>query len=108
MPTSTTTADKVPALFLKMGLPVPIAEHQFHPTRLWRFDWAWPAHKLAMEIEGGIYSGGRHTTPKGFFNDMEKFNNAAILGWRILRITPKAVGTLIMTQLVKEALKNAS
>lgn len=92
-------------LFERSGLPTPDTEYAFHPTRNWRFDYAWPDQKVAMEVEGGIWTGGRHVSAAGFFKDMEKKNAAAILGWRILYITPKAVGTLLMTQLVKDALK---
>lgn len=61
-------------------------ELQFHPERKWRFDFAWPKHKIAVEVEGGIYSRGRHLTPKGFINDCEKYNAAARRGWRVFRI----------------------
>ncbi len=66
-----------------------IPEFKFHDSRKWRFDWAWPQYKLALEIEGGIWIGGRHTTGTGYTKDMEKYSEAAILGWRILRVTPK-------------------
>jgi hypothetical protein len=92
-------------LFQRVGIPGPITEFKFHPTRLWRFDYAWPDRKLALEVDGGIWTGGRHVSAQGFHKDMEKKNAAAILGWRILYITPKSVGTILMTSLVQEALK---
>lgn len=63
-------------------------EYRFDPTRRWRFDLAWPPHYLAMEIEGGIWTKGRHNRPLGFIKDMEKYNAATVQGWRILRVTP--------------------
>lgn len=30
-----------------------VREHRFHPTRRWRFDFAWPDEKVALEVEGG-------------------------------------------------------
>lgn len=63
-------------------------EFRFHPKRLWRFDYAFPEHKVALEVEGGVWSGGRHTSPKGFLRDMEKYNTATLMGWRVLRTTP--------------------
>lgn len=42
-----------------------IKEHKFHPIRKWRFDYAIPEHKIALEVEGGVWTGGRHTSPKG-------------------------------------------
>jgi very-short-patch-repair endonuclease len=80
-----------------LGLPIPITEYRFHPTRRWRFDWAFPQAKLAVEQEGGIWikgksgRGGAHSLPTNILRDMEKSNEAAILGWRILRFTPQQV-----------------
>jgi hypothetical protein len=68
------------------GLPAPTREYQFHPTRRWRFDLAWPERKVAVEIEGGVWSKGRHTRSKGFIGDCEKYNEAALLGWLVLRV----------------------
>lgn len=66
----------------------PIKEYKFHDKRKWRFDYAWPAQRVALEVEGGAFTGGRHTRGKGFVNDMEKYNTATSEGWRIIRTTP--------------------
>lgn len=60
-------------------------EFKFHPTRKWRFDFAWPESKVAVECEGAVWTNGRHTRGSGFVKDMEKYNEAALLGWRVLR-----------------------
>jgi very-short-patch-repair endonuclease len=73
------------------GLPEPVREFRFHPTRRWRFDLAWPGHMLAIEIDGGIWSRGRHTRGAGYRRDCIKLNEALILGWRVLRVTPDMV-----------------
>jgi len=73
------------------SLPPPVAEHRFHETRRWRFDWAWPDHRVAIEIEGGVWTAGRHTRGQGFLADIEKYNAAAELGWRLLRYPPGRV-----------------
>jgi very-short-patch-repair endonuclease len=73
------------------GLKLPTSEYKFHPTRKWRFDYCWPENKLAVEIEGGIFTKGRHTRGVGFSNDMEKYNSAVLLGWRILRYAPQKI-----------------
>ena len=44
-----------------------------------------PAIKVAIELEGGVYTGGRHTRPEGFLKDIEKYNNITILGLKLLR-----------------------
>lgn len=65
------------------------AEYRFYDKRRWRFDFAIPSRKIAIEIEGGVWTNGRHTRGKGYIGDMEKYNFAALLGWRILRFTPQ-------------------
>lgn len=67
--------------------PVPVPQFRFAPPRRWTFDFAWPAWKLAVEVEGGIWTKGRHTRGKGYERDVEKYNEAALLGWRVLRFT---------------------
>lgn len=69
-------------------IPPPEKEYRFHPTRKWRFDYAWPKHKVAVEIEGGIWTSGRHTRAGGFLADMEKYNEAGKAGYRVFRFTP--------------------
>lgn len=66
------------------------AEWRFHPTRRWRFDYAIPALKIAIEIDGGVWEYGRHNNPQGYINDMEKLNTAASMGWLVLRFTTDA------------------
>ena len=72
-----------------LGLDAPIPEHRFHAERKWRFDYSWPDHKIAVEVEGGAWTRGRHTRGSGFIADMEKYSEAAILGWCVIRVTPK-------------------
>lgn len=54
---------------------------------------AFGVDKIAIEIEGGAWTRGRHTRGAGFIRDMEKYNHAALLGWRVLRFTPQDVLT---------------
>lgn len=72
------------------GLPRPVEEHRFDEQhgRKWRFDFAWPDHKVALEVEGGVFSGGRHVRGAGFKADCEKYNAAVMQGWRVLRFVP--------------------
>jgi len=72
-----------------LDLPRPDREWRFHPFRRWRFDFAWPDRMVAVECEGGTWSGGRHIRGKGFEGDCEKYNAAAALGWTALRATAK-------------------
>jgi very-short-patch-repair endonuclease len=73
--------------YLKENYEVEI-EYKFCPTRRWRFDFAIPSVKLAIEIEGGTWIYGRHNRASSIHLDFEKYNNAARLGWRLLRFIP--------------------
>lgn len=59
----------------------------FAPGRKWKADFIWPDQKLMVEIEGGIYVGGRHVQPVGYQKDCEKYNAAILLGWHLFRFT---------------------
>jgi very-short-patch-repair endonuclease len=85
-------------------LAEPLMEYYFHPERQWRFDFAWPERKVALEVDGGIWTQGRHTRGKGWLNDTEKLNAAASMGWRMLRCTPQQLATEEMVSTVKETL----
>lgn len=78
-------ADTLRFHILAAGLPKPELEYRFHPTRKWRFDFAWPDRMIAAEVDGGIWGRGRHVTGAGFLKDCEKLNAAAELGWRVFR-----------------------
>lgn len=96
---STSTAGKEPshleALFaqhlLAYKAPAAHREYRFHPERAWRMDFAWPEHRVAVEIEGGVWGLGRHNRPRGFIADTEKYNAAAKLGWTVLRFTAQTI-----------------
>lgn len=68
-------------------------EHLFWPSRKWRFDYFLFNYDIAIEIEGGAWTNGRHTRGKGFIYDMEKYNHAALKGFKVLRFTPQDVLT---------------
>jgi len=73
----------------RLRLPSWVEEHRFALSigRQWRFDFAWPDRMLAVEIDGGAFSNGRHTRGAGFVEDCRKLNAATLLGWRVLRFT---------------------
>lgn len=74
-------------------LPKPTRQHRFHPSRLWRFDFAWPSHKFAVEVDGGIWIHGGHSRGSGQLADMEKQAEAVILGWRLIRVADRHLRT---------------
>ena len=84
-------AEKLLLIHLEELSLYPVAQYRFHPERRWRFDAASPHIRLAYEIEGGVWVRGRHNRGQGFIDDMEKYNVATMLGWRVLRFTPAQV-----------------
>jgi len=85
---------RVSAIARKLGLPAPEREYRFDPKRRWRFDFAWPSLRIAVEIEGGVWIRGRHVRPVGYLGDLEKYNRAVVLGWRVLRYAPHQLSQL--------------
>lgn len=75
------------------GTSAVVTEHRFHATRRWRFDFAVPSRKIAVEYQGhGKMGGGSkhvggHASVQGLSSDAEKFNAAGLLGWRVLLFT---------------------
>lgn len=81
-----------------------VKEFKFHPTRRWRFDYALPEHKIAIEVEGGVWTGGRHIRPQGFLGDIEKYNTATLMGWRVFRTTPDELVRSATLNLLRQAI----
>ena len=83
-------------------------EYRFHPVRRWRFDAAFPGRKIAIEVDGGVWTGGRHTRGTGFIRDQEKTNEAALLGWRVFRFVPSQLTSGEVMQVMERALEVAA
>lgn len=87
------------------GHPLPKFEFRFCPPRRFAFDVAWPAERVALEFEGGLYGKGKpcpvcdrkpvagHSSIERIKSDIEKYNLAAVGGWRLLRCTPDQAGS---------------
>lgn len=95
-----------------VGLPLPShgkgcerKELQFAKPRLWRFDWAYESQRIAIEYQGGNYTGKGHNTIKNLRNDYEKFTEAALLGWTLILIDSQSVRDGRAVEWVERALK---
>lgn len=85
-------------------------ELRFAPPRRWRADFSivtkigngW--YGLLVEIDGGGYVAGRHSRGAGMEKDAEKASAAAILGYRVIRATPRQVEDGRCLQWIREAL----
>ena len=91
------------ALCEASGIGRPKTEYTFCPGRKWRFDYLFPGN-IALEVEGGVWTQGRHTRGAGFLKDVEKYNEATILGYRVLRCTPKEINNGEAIELVRRAI----
>jgi very-short-patch-repair endonuclease len=98
------SADYTMAVWRALGVRGAVAEHRFDAVRKWRFDFAWPKHKLAVEVQGGTWSGGRHTRGAALRKEWEKLNAAATAGWRILYTDPQGVATERFAETIQKAL----
>lgn len=87
------------------GLPAPRTEYVFHPTRQWRWDFAWPSHRVALEVDGGVWVKGAHGRGSGIIRDHEKRNAATALGWRYLVVVPKELASAATVALIKQTLR---
>ena len=99
----------------QLGLPMPTAEVRVCPTRNWRYDWAWLPLRVALEIEGGVYGGGRrcpacrqlprhgHMGLERALSDLDKYSYGSATGWKIVRRTPDALLTDLTRALLDEA-----
>lgn len=92
-------------LFAAAGLPEPVPEYRFAPPRRWRADFAWPAYQVALEVEGGVWTGGRHVRGSGFIKDLEKYNRLAAMGFLLVRCTPKMLASGEAFSAVEDALR---
>lgn len=85
-----------------------VKELKFHNVRKWKFDFGIELHPkmIGIEIEGGAWISGRHNRGAGFIKDMEKYNHATLLGWRVLRFTPQQVLDGSAIEFIKKVLES--
>jgi hypothetical protein len=83
----------VPLICQAHFLPSPWPEYKFAKPRKWAFDFAWPELMVALEVQGGLWTEGRHSRGAALLKEHEKLNAAACLGWRILFTTPEQVAS---------------
>jgi hypothetical protein len=85
-------------------------EFRFAPPRRWRSDYRVKGSKVLIEFEGGLFAKGKqgHSSISGILRDIEKYNSAALLGYIVIRITPKHVETGQALQWVEQAISSQS
>ncbi len=106
IPSPLSSGEETLAFHLRgLNLPPSIREYRFDSERRWRFDFAWPDHCLAVEVEGITAQTGRHQRMKGYESDCEKYNAAALQGWTVLRFTTQQVQNGTAISLIEDALR---
>ena len=80
-------------------------EFKFHPKRKWRADFHLVEKMILVEVEGGIWSGGRHTRGKGYLGDMEKYNAATVMGYRVIRFSTEQVKSGLAIEQIEGVIK---
>ena len=88
-----------------LGLPEPVREYQAITGRKFRFDFAWLEHRLLVEVNGGTYTKGAHSTGRGIARDYEKCNLATLAGWRVLSFDGKSVKSGEAVETIRKALE---
>lgn len=81
------------SLGAEFGLGLGVREFRFARAvgREYRADVAWPGFRLLVELEGGVYSRGRHVRGPGYEDDCEKYSLASIMGFTLIRVTYRMV-----------------
>lgn len=99
--------ESLAAQFRLGGLENPQREYRFHAGRRWRFDFAWPERKLAVEVEGLTRdpSKGGHQSRAGYTANLEKYNTAALMGWTILRFEQSAIRSGEALRMIEQLLR---
>jgi hypothetical protein len=87
------------------GIPLPEREWCALTPRKFRFDFAWPSHKLALEVDGGVFTHQAHGSIGGILRTMEKDNVAAALGWRVMHVIPDKLLKIETAQMIKAAME---
>jgi very-short-patch-repair endonuclease len=98
-------ADLLTMLVKALGLPAPVREFRPFPDRKWRIDCAWPDRLVAIEVDGGEWTAGRHSRGKGMQSDCEKANRLTLNGWSVFRLTGSQVNSGYGATLVEQILR---
>ena len=111
-----TFATLVPLLCRAHGLPEPVAEYRFAKPRRFAFDWCWVEAQVALEIEGGFFGvgkpcpvcrrrgGGGHSSIERLKSDVEKYNLATVMGYKVIRAMPEQVESGAAFEFLKRVL----
>lgn len=99
-------ADELALQLQGAGFPAPTTEYKFLTDRKFRFDFAWLDQRIAVEVEGGTWSGkSRHSSPAGYARDCQKYNLATLNGWQVYRFTSDQIRKGEALKFIQEVFK---
>ena len=73
------------------GLPIPTLQFRAIPSRRFRWDMAWTDHRLLLEVQGGVWTAGKHGRGSGILKDHEKLNLASAHGFRTIQVSATTI-----------------
>lgn len=85
--------------------PHPFCEHAYARERDWRCDFVWPEQRIVLEVEGGVWTQGRHTRGDGFAKDLEKYNALTGAGWTLYRVSQREINSGEALSMIEKALR---
>src|SRR5271157_4882200 len=88
-----------------VGLPEPEREVKLIDGRKWRVDFLWRPMRTCVEVDGGTWGGGRHTTGTGFMHDCEKINALQLSGYVVLRFVNTHVESGDAVKVIEQMLR---
>jgi len=104
-----TYKDRLEGLLKREDSEVLLKEYKFMYSRGWKFDYAFPQLKIAIEYDGIVYKPsqqrGGHQTPKGIINDQEKRNEAQVRGWIVLLANQTSIDNRTFIDQLERAIK---
>ncbi|KXZ65938.1 hypothetical protein AVENLUH5627_02668 [Acinetobacter venetianus] len=80
-------------------------EFRFYPDRKWQADFRIDDMPILVEVEGGVFSNGRHTRGEGYTKDCEKYSAAAVNGWYVIRGTTAQIKAGLVIQWIEALIK---
>ncbi len=72
--------------------------------RSWEFDFACPNVRILIEVDGGTYFKGGHTSGAALENQYNKQDVAAAMKWTVMRFTRNMIESGVAVALVTQAL----
>ena len=80
-------------------------EFKFYPDRKWQADFRIDGMPILVEVEGGVFTNGRHTRGEGYTKDCEKYSAAAVNGWFVIRGTTAQIKSGLVIQWIEKLIE---